>query len=223
MVKLKKNGEPHSTVKSLEKNMKEQNIKLETMVNDINNKFDQVLSLVETLKQNPRVLGKDVPAMIPKDGMHSEDVYEHEDEGIIDIKTIGGEVEAVREGLRSVTNAEFKLKADQERFDKQKIQIMVMRSMSTYPDHTFTIGVNGRLRLIVRGTKQWLPRCYVEVLLRAKVSSYGDIEVVNPYTQDREIKNPETKSIRYPLQVLSDPAGKMGAHWLERVSNDMRA
>ena len=77
-------------------------------------------------------------------------------------------------------------------------------------------------RLITRGFKQWLPRNYVEVLLRAKVSTYGNQEMVNAQTGEKEVKNPEVKSHRYPLQIIQD-ANPLGMAWLERVSNDVRA
>ncbi len=213
MTKAQKSEKKHSTVKSLEKD-------LATAVVDINQKFDKMFELMKT---NLAVKAKDRPASITKDGTHSEDIYQHKDEGNINFATKNGEVEVVREGLSAVDTAEFTEKADQLRFDRQEIEVMVMPSQTTYPDHTFTVGVNGRLRLIVRGTRQWLPRCYVEVLLRAKISSYGNFESRNHMTNELGVQNPETKSHRYPLQILSDPSGVLGAKWLERVTNDMRA
>jgi hypothetical protein len=214
MADLKNPVKKHSTVKSLEKDLKVsnelQNKKLEALSQDINEKMNKILVGIEHI-------------MIPKKGISSEDAYQHTDGELQDIQTINGEVEAVRDGLASVDSPEFKDKADQMQFDAQLLEIMVQPSMSSYPDHTFTIGVNGLQKLIFRGTRQWLPRCYVEVLLRAKVSSYGNMEVTNPNNNEREIKNPETKAHRYPLQVITDPAGARGGHWLERVTNDMRA
>jgi hypothetical protein len=214
MADLKTPVKKHSTVKSLEKDLKAQNDlqneKLEALSNDINEKMNKILCGIEHI-------------MIPKKGISSDDAYQHTDQELVDIQTIDGEVEAVRDGLTSVDSPEFRDKADQMQFDMQLLEIMVMPSMSSYPDHTFTIGVNGLQKLIFRGTRQWLPRCYVEVLLRAKVSNYGNVETVNPHNNEREIKNPETKAHRYPLQVITDPAGAKGGHWLERVANDMRA
>ena len=162
------------------------------------------------------------PVSIAKDGIDSRDVYQHLDERAIEF-TDGDpndDVEVVRPGLCSVDSTEFKDKANQMRFDNEKVEIMVMASQSTYPDHTFNISVNGVQRLISRGNRQWLPRNYVEVLLRAKISTYGNNEVTTP-AGDRKIENPETKSHRYPLQILTDNSPH-GQHWLERVSNDKR-
>lgn len=167
---------------------------------------------------------KQAPAVISRDGIDSRDVYQHLDKVDIEFKKnddIHADVEVERPGITSIHNAEFEEKMDQHKFDMEKIEIMVMPSASTYPDHTFTVGVNGRILLIVRGKKQWLPRCYVEVLLRAKISNYGNREVVNKYNNEMTVENPETKSHRYPLQIITDRNPK-GPAWLERVSNDVR-
>lgn len=163
----------------------------------------------------------DTPNIITKDGTHVEDVYQHLDEHPIEFEEdAAGDLETVRPGLQSIHSAEFKLKAEQMLFDEEEIQIMVMPSQATYPDHTFCVGVNGRMRLIMRGTKQWLPRKYVEVLLRAKISTYGNFETRNNMTNELEVKNPETKSHRYPLQIMQDK-NPLGSRWLERVTNEM--
>lgn len=193
------------------------------MATEMTSNFKNLMTALQDF--NPANMAKNNPNIITPEGTYSADVYQHDDEGGIEFAKQDNpmdDVEVVRHGLRSVHNAEFIEKADQLRFDEEEIQIMVMPSQSTYPDHTFTIGVNGRLRLIVRGTKQWLPRKYVEVLLRAKVSTYGNFERRNEYNGELEVKNPETKSHRYPLQVMQDKNPK-GASWLMRVSNDTGA
>ena len=225
---------PKKTIKALEIEMKEQveatddrlSVVEETMTEmaiDIKSSFAEVLK--EMNNMSFKNLAKNNPNIITKDGVSSEDVYQHDDEYGIEFQKnpdAMADVEVVRHGLKSVHNSEFKEKADQLRFDDEQIEIMVMASQSTYPDHTFTIGVNGRLKLIVRGTKQWMERKYVEVLLRAKVSTYGNFERRNEYNGELEVINPETKSHRYPLQVITDRNPK-GAAWLMRVTNDTAA
>lgn len=155
-------------------------------------------------------------------GVDVDKVYQHLDEHEIEFTQADeqGNIETVRPGLREVASHEFKSKAEQTAFDLEHIQIMVMPSQAVYPDHTFCVGVNGRMMLIIRGQRQWLPRAYVEVLLRAKISSYGNFEVRNNVTNELEVKNPETKSHRYPLQVVTD-RNPLGAAWLERVANEI--
>jgi len=190
-------------------------ISLETKVNTLVEESKSMFAAI--LKE---VQAKNVKYQIGKDGVFAEDVYEKED--VLNVLVDPLTLEEGRPGLTSVHSAEFKAKAEQMIFDVELIQIMVMPSASTYPDHTFHVGVNGTLRLVVRGMKMVLPRNYVEVLLRAKTSTYGNFEVRNPMTNELEVQNPETKSHRYPLQILRDD-NPLGPRWLERVTNDTRA
>lgn len=213
------------SMKSLDKDLKQSNeetaIRFNTLEQTINGLADTVNDkLSEVLKA---ISAKNVPAIITKDGTHVEDVYLREDRVDIEFENnpdIHADVETLRPGLTSIDTMEFKEKADQTRFDQEKIQIMVMPSSSTYPDHTFFVGVNGVQLLIIRGTKQWLPRNYVEVLLRAKTSFYANIERRNAQNE-LEVIYPETKSHRYPLQILKDN-NPLGVKWLNRVTNDTR-
>jgi len=204
------------SLKVLEKQITESNKTHDKRMESIEDSMGKMLEILSA---------KQAPAVIQPSGKDSRDAYQHLDQVDIEFKKnddIHADVEVERPGITSIHSAEFEDKMDQHKFDMEQIEIMVMPSASTYPDHSFTVGVNGRLRLIVRGRKQWLPRCYVEVLLRAKISSYGNREVVNQYNNEMTVENPETKSHRYPLQIMTDRNPK-GVAWLERVSNDVRA
>lgn len=215
------------SVKGLDKDMQQANAvttqrfdKIEESIQGVTEgvalKFDEILKAISA---------KNHITTISKDGIHVDDVYLHEDEVDIEFAKNSNEqadVETVRPGLTAIDSMEFVEKAEQMRFDNEKIKIMVMPSASTYPDHTFFVGVNGVQLLIVRGKEQWLPRRYVEVLLRAKISTYGNHEVRNNLTNELEVKNPETKSHRYPLQILADK-NPLGVKWLTRVTNDTRS
>ncbi len=213
------------SMKSLDKDFKEATEKssqrfdnLEKSVSGIADDVkDQLGGFLKTLS------AQNNPTSITKDGTFAEDVCLNQDK--IDIEfakngDIHADVETVRPALTSIDNAEFKDKANQMAFDNEMVKIMVMPSSSTYPDHTFSVGVNGIQRLIVRGKEQWLPRRYVEVLLRAKVSYYANIEQRNSQNE-LEVAYPETKSHRYPLQILEDK-NPLGVKWLTRVNNDTR-
>jgi hypothetical protein len=211
------------SLKSINTEMQESNAEVDDRLTSVEQTIgelaiDMKTSFTEILKAINN------PVSISKDGKHCEDVYARED--IRDVKFADVEPEEdahlIEQSLTSVHSPEFKVKADQMKFDNEKIQIMVMSSMSQYPDHVFSVGVNGITLAILRGKKQWVPRTYVETILRAKTSTYGNIEVTDPNTSERQIKWPETRSFRYPLQIIKDnnPAG---AHWLERVINDRAA
>jgi len=209
------------SLKVLQSQIAESNDKNEASNKVVDLQIGQMKDSIELILK--AVSAKNVPASITKDGPHSEDVYLGLDKVDIEFAENGdihADVEVVRPGIASVDSMEFKEKADQTQFDLEKLQVMVMPSASTYPDHTFFVGVNGRQLLIIRGQRQWLPRNYVEVLLRAKISSYANVERRNA-ANELEVVYPETKSHRYPLQILQDH-NPLGTKWLERVANDTR-
>jgi len=218
---MAKDKKPVLNLKSLETSIADSNKatdeKIENLESSINKKMDEGFD--ELMKKVTNVL----PVQTTKGSKLSTDIHEHADEDTISFKDSNPheDVEIVEVALTSSESSEFNNKAEQLKFDNEMIEIMVMPSTSTYPDHCFPVGVNGRMLLVTRGQKQWLPRNYVEVLLRAKVSTYGNEETIRP-NGERTIKNPETKSHRYPLQIISDKNPK-GAQWLHRVCNDMRA
>ena len=216
-----KKAKPLLSLKVLQSQIQESNDKIEDSNKNVNEQMGEMKdSIAQILKA---VSAKNNPRSITKDGVHSEDAYLKLDKVDIEFEdnpNIHADVETVRPGLTTVDTMEFKEKAEQTLFDQEKIEIMVMPSAATYPDHTFFVGVNGIQRLIVRGKKQWLPRNYVEVLLRAKISSYANVERRNAQNE-LEVVYPETKSHRYPLQILND-RNPLGAKWLQRVANDTR-
>ena len=221
MVDKSKKAKPQLSLKVLESQIQDSNQKVEASSQATNLRLGGMEnSIAEILKA---VSAKNNPTSITKDGTHSEDAYLKLDRVDIEFEEnpdINADVEVVRPGLTCVDTMEFKEKAEQTMFDLEKIEIMVMPSASTYPDHTFFVGVNGRQLLIIRGQKQWLPRNYVEVLLRAKISSYANIERRNAQNE-LEVVYPETKSHRYPMQILTDN-NPLGVKWLQRVANDTR-
>ncbi|PHS09406.1 MAG: hypothetical protein COA78_12150 [Blastopirellula sp.] len=205
-------AEADDRLDSLEATINELNI-------DVGTKFSEVLEAIKNQAKNN-------PVSISKDGADSRDLHKHEDERPNSYLFAEGrpedDVELIELQLTSSDSSEFKEKAEQMMFDQEKILIRVMPSASTYPDHTFLIGVNGKMIAIMRGHKQRVPRNYVEVLLRCKTSTYGNVETINQYNNELTVINPETKSHRYPLEVLEDK-NPLGAKWLERVVNDRAA
>lgn len=216
-----KKTKPQLSLKILESQIKDSNKKVEDSNKAVDTQMGEMKESIALILK--AVSAKNNPTSITKDGPNSEDAYLALDRVGIEFAENGdvnADVETVRPGLTCIDTMEFKEKAEQMLFDNEMLQIMVMPSASTYPDHTFAVGVNGVQLLIVRGTKQWIPRNYVEVLLRAKISTYANVERRN--TQNElEVVYPETKSHRYPLQILADK-NPLGAKWLNRVTNDTR-
>lgn len=209
------------SLKSLSASMNESNRAVDDRLNSVDETILEINDNVsEVLKAIQAMSAKNNPVSITKDGIDSRDVCE--DLGLKDTEFTdgknGADIELIRPRDVSIHSAEFKDKADQERFDTQMLEVLVMASQNTYPDDFASVGVNGRQLLITRGKPQLLPRNYVEVLLRAKTSTYGNIESRNA-VNEIVVNNPETKAYRYPLQILRDPSAIKGAEWLARVTN----
>ena len=213
---------PKQTIKSLTAKMQEQSADsdermeaIEETVSEMSEKVDtKFAELIETIK------AMNMPRVIEKDGKHNVDYDAHEtNQAVMFGDAKPGEDEfLVKSRFSSVHDAEFKEKAEQMKFDREMIQVRVAQSIEKFPDHTFTLGVNGRLILVVRGIKQWIPRCYAEVMARAKTSTYSNVEIRNE-RNELEVENDETKASRYLFQVTRDDS-PYADQWLERIMNE---
>jgi len=161
------------------------------------------------------------PVSITKDALTNDQLDERTNMQDIEFQDVEPEDDAqlVERSHMNIDTPEFKEKAEMMRFMNQRIKILVYPSQEQYADKTLTVGVNGRTLAILRGTPAILPRCYVEVLARAKVSRYQNIEQRNAQTNEREVVHPETRSPRNIFQVLED-RHPLGPKWLTRITNE---
>ena len=219
-----------TTIKSLEKSFKAQNEETEDRLEAVEHTLGEMKESSEknhgdVLKAIAAIGPKGLPASIPKSGKTTEDIYRHEDEHGIEFqkqRSILDEVELVRYDV-DVTSGEFEEKADQLKFD-QDILLVEIAPDSAYSseirNETFTLGVNGRQFCATRGVRQKIPRCFVEVMARAKISSFGNREVMIPNSDNEmTMEHKESIVVRYPFRVIFDPNKELGERWLDRVSN----
>jgi len=185
------------TLRSLNKKMaesvKETDDRLETLESVIGNLDGKLDQLINSMVKSEPIMAKNNPHIIPKDSMHSEEAYQHLDENPIEfVKNDDPNIDAqvIEHVASEVNSAEFREKADQMAFDKHMLEIFVMASSSPYPDRTCTVSVNGIVRFVPRGIKIKLPRNYVEILARAKTSTYGNIETVDPINTTMTVDTP---------------------------------
>ena len=159
------------------------------------------------------------PVMREHGGTDVRDVYHGEDNGAVNFGVDGqGDVTLERSRMASIYDPEFKEKMDQMKFDQEKIEILIQPSTERWADNSVFISVNGRAIYLIRGVKIWVPRNYCEVLARARVSNYGNREIVDQSGQ-RTVANEETRAHRIVFQVCTD-RNPLGPHWLERVTNE---
>ena len=207
------------SLKSLNSAMEQQAGETEERLGAIESSVGEMLDLLKGLQDQSHD-AIDNPVIIDRyRGQVSEDLYAGENTQ--DVQFTQGrpedDVDLVRRNMGSVHEPEFKNKIEQMKFDNELIEVLVMQSSSQFPDNTFTLSVNGRDLLIVRGKRQWIPRNYAEVMAQARVSTYANIETFND-RGERTVENPETSSARYIFQVVTD-RNPLGPQWLERVMN----
>lgn len=213
-----------TTIKSLEKSFNAQNEQTEERLEAVENTLGEMKESSE--KNHSDVLKAiqaiGLPASIPKSGKTSEDISLNENLHGIEFKkqrSVYDEVELVTH-TTDVRSAEFEKKADQMRFDRDILKVKIAPSSSPYPDKTFTLGVNGVQFCAIRGVEQPMPRCFVEVMARAKTSSYTNREGVIEGTNEMTVFHDETKGQRFVFQVTYDPNKELADQWLDRVLND---
>jgi hypothetical protein len=195
-----------STMGDLEETVKTNN-------ESVNTQLEQILKAVNN------------PVSISKDGANTDDAtHVEQDRQFARTDSPHDEVNWMETSrVTDVHAPEFIEKAEQMRFDQEIIEVFIQPSQAQFPDNTFTITVNGRPLIAIRGVKQKMPRNYVEVMARAKMSTFGNIETVEASTGERVVKNPETKSHRYSFMITGDPNHVHGPHWQERVLNERAA
>lgn len=111
-------------------------------------------------------------------------------------------------------------KAEVEKFMAEKINVIVLESADDSDDEIVQTWVNGRVQRFLRGTPQWVRRCYVEALARAKRTTYRQVLDERLGTQAFNQMRPN-HTMAYPFTVLEDPNPK-GPAWLKGVLAEAR-
>jgi hypothetical protein len=102
-----------------------------------------------------------------------------------------------------------------EAFMRDVLLVQIHDTNEKFADPKFSISVNGRNEVFIRGKTKKVRRCFVEGLARAKPINFGNQE----YTDDdgvRQVRNPRHIGLRYPFAVLHDPHPR-GMEWLAHV------
>jgi hypothetical protein len=148
------------------------------------------------------------PAVIRRDGVHSEDV------------ALQGASQSMREAVSAggiVTEQVLRTDAlDHERFMREELTIILAEGQSENDAPFIPVGVNGDLKRVYRGVEQKLPRMHVAVLANAKGSRVQQDKTTN---NDGTIGYSERviTARTYPFQVVNDPSPVKGAAWLKSL------
>jgi hypothetical protein len=103
-----------------------------------------------------------------------------------------------------------------EAFMNEKVLVMVQPSNDPNDaDMNFVqVWINGVIQTFKRGNPQWVRRCYVERLARAKATFYSQ-RIDERLGESMNTLSP-VKVLRYPFSVLQDKNPNGGA-WLQQV------
>lgn len=150
---------------------------------------------------------KNVPTSIRK----GTDVEGTETVGVLEADS---EIEVVKKELGDPL---LMKKLDRLAFDMQKLTIHVHEVSDKNADQVFQLSVNGNPQtqaVLFRGKEAKVPRCLVEVMMRARPVRYGNEESNVGGVQS--YRNPSYRGFLYPFTVLKDPSPH-GAAWLEKL------
>lgn len=211
-------GAPNTA--TLQKQMRETNEAFENRLSNVEETLTYVSEAqTQGFEELKTLLAKNTPASITPNGTEVETKGPTQD-----IKFKDGlpedDVELVELSHYDADSPLFKEKAERLAFDQHILKVLVHPSQSEFPDHTFMLGVNGKNMAVMRGRPVDMPRYYVETMARARISTYDNVEQRNPYSNELEVKNTESKSQRYPFQIIHDPDPVLGAKWLEGLMNE---
>lgn len=100
------------------------------------------------------------------------------------------------------------------KFMEEELTVQVHETTDETADPVPQIIVDGRSQFFIRGQEQTVKRKYVEVLARAKRTTYKQELVEHP---ERHYKQIPHTALRFPFSVTHDPSGDKGRKWLQKI------
>ena len=105
-----------------------------------------------------------------------------------------------------------------EKFANELVEVEISETDNPNAEQLIQLGVNGNNQFLWRGVPQKVKRCFVEVLARAKVTSYQTPEFTDP-NGNRATSIKPYRGLRYPFRVLHDP-NPDGPRWLQSILHE---
>ena len=103
---------------------------------------------------------------------------------------------------------------DEMAFINEEVTVRVHPSTDKNANPFPEVFVNGRVQRFVRGAEQKVRRCYVEVLARAKGTTFDNVKMKDTEGEDKYVYPTHTAEV-YPFVVIGDTP--KGEAWLKRV------
>ena len=187
----------------------------------LESRVDELTKLVEALTVQNAQQQKAInnPVSFQKDGPSTEQLYTGFDKlgSEFALPDHLGNIDRVRNSRNGPAVMKFESKAERLKFDKEFIKILVNPPSQPFEPMIDVLSINGRKFFIKRGEPQWVPRCFVEMMMYCRRSTFGNVKGRNA-NGDETFSHPETRSSRFPCQIVEDrnPRGK---EWLTLVTN----
>ncbi len=132
------------------------------------------------------------------------------------LKTTGPAKDALSPALIEPVDSPFKKQwAEDMQFNEEKVEVTVHTTSDKNAEPIVEVYNNGVPQRFIRGKRQTVKRKFVEVLARAKMTSYGNQKIMLD-GGDETYVYPESTALRYPFTVHSDPNSR-GIDWLKSI------
>jgi hypothetical protein len=105
--------------------------------------------------------------------------------------------------------------ADNMAFNEEIVEVTVHTTSDKNAEPIVEVYNNGVPQRFIRGRRQPVKRKFVEVLARAKMTSYGNQKIMLD-GGDETYVYPESTALRYPFTVHND-ANPRGIDWLKSI------
>jgi len=104
-------------------------------------------------------------------------------------------------------------KAAMLQFMEELVTIRIATTTDKNAEQVFELTINGRTEFLRRGETKTLPRKFVDLLARLKVTSYVQQEVINREGEKQFVNVPHT-GLKYDFALVQD-AHPQSADWLK--------
>jgi hypothetical protein len=120
-----------------------------------------------------------------------------------------------RDEIDIVNEHEFNDMAKLEAFMMEMVLVEIAPTNDKNAELVVTPNVRGVPQNMLRGKQQWIKRCYLECLARAKDVGISTQEYVN-FQGDKSTKIVRNAGLLYPFRVIEDKNPR-GAAWLQQI------
>lgn len=114
-----------------------------------------------------------------------------------------------------VDGPNMKSKIEMLAFMEERVVVRIHKSADKFAENPVPLWNGGRPVALFRGQPTVVKRKYVEVLARAKTSTYEDVEDTDRRGV-RYHRYPKQTALQYPFEVLED-RNPLGKPWLEKI------